>query len=83
MATVLRMLPEDTAVDLLKVDIEGGEENLLCGDVEWLARVKALLAEFHPALIDYATVKKTILDSGLSCTREDTIHENTLELFLR
>ena len=83
MATVLKLLPEDAAVDLLKVDIEGGEENLLSGDVRWLTRVKSLQAEFHPALIDYQRVKKTILASGFHCIQEGTIHENTLELFVR
>ena len=83
MATILKLLPEDATVDLLKVDIEGGEENLLSGDVRWLTRVKSLQAEFHPALIDYQRVKKTILDSGLHCVQQDTIHENTLEIFVR
>lgn len=83
MATVLKLLPEDTSVDLLKIDIEGGEENLLSGDVSWLASVKTILAEFHPGLIDYPAVRKVILASGLQCVQKDAIHENTLELFIR
>lgn len=34
-------------VDLLKVDIEGGETALLQGDTSWLQRVKAIAIEFH------------------------------------
>jgi len=83
MATILRLLPEDAVVDLVKLDIEGGEENLLSGDVSWLYRVKALIAELHPNLIDYPKVKKTILNSGLLCVQENAVHENTLELFIR
>ena len=83
MKTILKLLPEDATVDLLKVDIEGGEENLFSGDVLWLTRVKALLVEFHPELIDYRRVKQVIVDSGLHCVQEDSIQENTLELFAR
>ena len=83
MATVLQSLPDDAVVDLIKLDIEGGEENLFSGDVSWLMKVKALLAEFHPALIDYPTVKRRILDSGLQCVQQDTLHDNTIELFIQ
>lgn len=34
-------------VDLLKVDIEGGETALFQGDLSWLDRVKAIAIEFH------------------------------------
>jgi FkbM family methyltransferase len=34
-------------VDLLKVDIEGGETELFKGDLSWLDRVKAIAIEFH------------------------------------
>jgi FkbM family methyltransferase len=34
-------------VDLLKVDIEGGEEHLFTGDASWLDRVGCLAVEFH------------------------------------
>lgn len=34
-------------VDLLKVDIEGGEEHLFKGDASWLDRVGCLAIEFH------------------------------------
>lgn len=34
-------------VDLLKVDVEGGERHLFAGDTDWLARVNCLAVEFH------------------------------------
>jgi FkbM family methyltransferase len=36
-----------THVDILKVDIEGGEVNLFRGDTGWLASVKCIAIEFH------------------------------------
>jgi len=35
-------------VDLLKVDIEGTEENLFSGSPQWLHHVKAIVLEIHP-----------------------------------
>lgn len=34
-------------VDILKVDIEGAEVELLDGNLDWLARVRAIAIEFH------------------------------------
>jgi FkbM family methyltransferase len=35
-------------IDLLKIDIEGAEEDLLAKDNQWLARVAAIIMEIHP-----------------------------------
>jgi FkbM family methyltransferase len=35
-------------IDLLKIDIEGAEENLLATDNQWLAKVGAVIMEIHP-----------------------------------
>ncbi len=37
----------------MKMDIEGGEQALLTGPLEWLNRTKAIIAEFHPDIVDY------------------------------
>jgi Methyltransferase FkbM domain len=37
------------AVDLVKIDIEGTEEELLTRNNAWLARTQALVLEIHPA----------------------------------
>ena len=34
-------------IDILKVDVEGAEVQLFCGNLDWLERVRALLIEFH------------------------------------
>ena len=43
----LMSLARFDAVDLLKVDIEGGEDHLFAGDSSWLDRVRCLAIEFH------------------------------------
>jgi FkbM family methyltransferase len=48
METVLARLDDGAAVDLLKMDIEGGEIALLGDGAPWLDRVGCIVAELHP-----------------------------------
>lgn len=34
-------------IDLLKIDVEGGERYLFAGDQAWLSRVRSIIIEFH------------------------------------
>lgn len=48
-----KIAPEDDdLVDLVKIDIEGSEEDFLCAAPEALNRVKTLVIELHPQLCD-------------------------------
>src|SRR5262245_33437124 len=51
-------------VDLVKMDIEGGEGPLLQENVGWLGRVKSLIAEFHPQIIDYSAAGNHLMPGG-------------------
>lgn len=64
MDTLLQKLPLGAEVDLVKMDIEGGEGPLLQDNLEWLRRVRSIIAEFHPTLIDYPAVIKSIEGQG-------------------
>ena len=64
METVLGKLSAGSEVDLVKMDIEGGEGPLLSDNLGWLGRVRSIIAEFHPTLIDYPAVIKTIEGQG-------------------
>jgi hypothetical protein len=35
---------------LIKIDIEGGEQELFDGPTEWLARTEAIIIEFHSSV---------------------------------
>jgi hypothetical protein len=63
MATVLARLPE-SRIDVLKLDVEGGEEALLSGEVGWLDRVDMIVAELHPHAVDVTAVIARIEAAG-------------------
>ena len=63
MNTVLELTPHGR-VDLLKLDIEGGEGPLLDGDVSWLEHVGAIVAELHPQLGVDVDQLFTVLDAA-------------------
>jgi FkbM family methyltransferase len=86
MESILRDLPEATPIDLIKIDIEGGEQSLLDSNTDWLQRVQTMIIEFHPELIDYPALIEVLLKSGLNrvnsiCTNKTGA--NTLEVFRR
>lgn len=86
MASLLAMLPAGTAADLIKMDIEGGEQNLLSGDSRWLSQVGAFIAEFHPRLINYPELVEILQGAGfaqLSKSAADSDGDNTLEFYQR
>lgn len=47
-------------VDMVKIDIEGSEEALLCADPGVLRRIDALVVELHPSLCDTAAVREVL-----------------------
>lgn len=65
MPSVIRYLPDARAGTLLKVDIEGGEEQLYTGDLSWLDRFDYLVGELHPERADLERITGLIAMSGL------------------
>ena len=49
---------------LVKVDIEGGEQELFLGPCEWLQLADAMIVEFHPTAVDYPRLVKTVESRG-------------------
>jgi FkbM family methyltransferase len=64
--TVLERLGPSPQRTLLKLDIEGGEEQLFGADVGWLDRVGCLLAELHPTVVDTERILALLERSGLA-----------------
>ncbi|MEJ7787918.1 MAG: FkbM family methyltransferase [Solirubrobacteraceae bacterium] len=82
MNTVLGEIPSDQRIDLLKIDIEGGEQDLLLADdVFWLDRVDAIIAEFHPDRVDIATLVDTLERRGFTYYPAGTLWKGSMDIF--
>jgi FkbM family methyltransferase len=66
MQTVLDRLPPGAMVDLVKMDIEGGEGPLLesTANLSWLGRVHSIIAETHRDIIDHPALVRTLESNG-------------------
>ncbi len=62
---VLGLLPPSERVSLLKMDIEGSEQELLTGNTAWLDRVDAIVAEFHPPRAEVERLCQILEHRGL------------------
>ena len=80
MATILAR-DKDQDVGLMKMDIEGGEQALLTANTEWLARVRRIVAEFHPDRVDYPGLIRTLEAAGF--TYLAPARTGTMDCFVR
>ena len=83
MDTLFSRLPEDSVVDLVKMDIEGGEQPLLEGDISWLSRVRALIVEFHPSVVDYGELVGILQRAGFRYFPAGSVFPGNMDCFLR
>jgi FkbM family methyltransferase len=83
MKTLLGMLPAGKPIDVLKLDIEGGEAALLEADRGWLARVRLLIAEFHPAQVDYPSLVQLVRDEGFEFVPAGSVYPDSADTFYR
>lgn len=84
MNTVLAQLSPGQRVDLLKLDIEGGEQNLLLAeDVGWLDRVDAIIAEFHPDRVDVHRLVVTLERRGFTFLPAGSLWQGSMDIFRR
>lgn len=58
--------PTEPVVDLLKIDIEGTEMDFLRGNPEFMARVAAVLIEWHKWICTFDQVAALLRDYGFS-----------------
>ena len=82
MATLLANVPKDEIIDLVKMDIEGGEQQLLSSNLSWLTRIKAMIAEFHPDRVDYPGLVKILEQQGFRYIAANTVHPDNMDAFL-
>jgi len=79
---LLARFPEGR-VDLVKMDIEGGEEELLGRDTDWLDRVKALIVEWHDDRADSRPLIRSVEAAGFTHRRINEPRQDNLSLFWR
>lgn len=82
MATLLHHLPADAMIDLVKIDIEGGEQALLSDQLAWLSQVKGLIIEFHPDRVDYPGLVNNLIQHGFQYIPPGTVSPNHTDAFL-
>ncbi len=82
MEDILKNCDVDT-IDLLKVDIEGGEEELFENSSSWIDRVRFIIAEFHPQLIDYKGTVESIVKHGFRYYPAGSLFRNSMDMFAR
>lgn len=67
--------------DIVKIDIEGGEADVFAGDLAWLRRVRVLVAEMHPSLVDAEAVIAQLERAGMRHYRADSLWPGQMTLF--
>ena len=83
MSTLLKTYWDEGRIDLLKLDIEGGEQELLGSNLEWLQRVDAIIAEFHPDCVDYPGLVAKLQQHGFRYIPANSVFRNNMDSFIR
>ncbi len=59
MPSLFKLLHED-CVDIMKIDIEGAEEDFLCAYPEYLSKIQHLIVEIHPLACDEMKIRNVL-----------------------
>jgi FkbM family methyltransferase len=71
------------SIDLVKMDIEGSEEQVFSGDLNWLQHVRSLIVEFHPWLVDPGSLRAAVENKGFRRIPADAAYGGSPEAFVR
>jgi len=72
-----------TRFALVKIDIEGGEQQLFDGPIEWLTNTDAIIIEFHPSIVDYPRLTMRVSSQGLRYIPAGSISLDNMDCFTR
>ena len=72
-----------TRFALVKIDIEGGEQELFDGPGEWLARSDAIIIEFHPAMVDHLRLIRLVSSQGFTYIPANSFFPDNMDSFTR
>ena len=67
---------------LIKIDIEGGEQDLFDGPTGWLARTEAVIMEFHPT-VDHLRTIAVVRAHGLKYIPAHSLIPENMDCFTR
>jgi FkbM family methyltransferase len=70
-----------TRFALIKIDIEGGEQELFDGPTEWLARTDAIIIEFHPTIVDYPRLTRLVSSHGFRYIPAHSVFPGNMDCF--
>lgn len=82
MPSLLARTPDGFA-DLVKVDIEGAEEQVLSGDLGWLDRIGSMIVEFHPDRVDYSRLVGVVEQAGFRYVPANSVWPGSMDCFVR
>jgi FkbM family methyltransferase len=83
MHTLIDAALSGETVDVVKMDIEGGEQQLLSCNREWLRQVRSLIVEFHPTLVDYPALLSILEGEGFHYVKRKTATWESMDSFIR
>jgi FkbM family methyltransferase len=72
-----------TRFALIKIDIEGGEQELFDRPGDWLTRTDAIIIEFHPTMVDYPRLTKFLSSNGFTYIPAHSVSPGNMDCFLR
>lgn len=72
-----------TRFALIKIDIEGGEQELFDGPTEWLARTDAIIIEFHPTAVDYPRLTSMVSSNGFRYIPAHSVFPESMDCFTK
>lgn len=83
MITVDSILEESACsrLGLVKIDIEGGEQQLFDGPLDWLDHINAIIIELHPPLVDCSRIIKAIESHDFTYIRSNSVFPNNMDCF--
>ena len=89
-SSVVPMINVDTIIKkfevksfaLIKIDIEGGEQDLFDGPTPWLARTHAIIIEFHPT-VDHARIIRVVCSHGFKYVPAHSLFPENMDCFIR
>jgi FkbM family methyltransferase len=72
-----------TRFALIKIDIEGGEQELFDGPTEWLTHTDAIIIEFHPTVVDYPRLTRQVSSNGFRYIPAHSVFPENMDCFTK